>query len=312
MANLSTLLRGMDKDHLWPPSRDNEYYFHRGSWWNNYPLMQEFFENRLTCVEEAVPASQLMQYEGLKYAVEANRRRALHASGTFPWQFNEPYPNNTCTCCVDYYGLPKPAYYGVAKAYGFSTVSAEFDSQTLAGQREFAAKIWFQTSGPLAHAAITARLVDSFGKTVAFQNFTAEAGEEKAVCAGVFTCDMEKVETEIFFLILEGTSGGETMADNRYLFTKTTLAPLLSMEKPQISLSLQKGEKPGVWQAVLQNTGKQAAVGVKLEDAREPDGKNFLFFDDNGFYLLPGETRRVQVICFGEKEPELRLTGFGL
>lgn len=310
MANLSTLLRGMDKDHLWPPSRDNEYYFHRGSWWNNYPLMQEFFDNRLTCVEEAVPASQLMQYEGLKYAVEANRRRALHASGTFPWQFNEPYPNNTCTCCVDYYGLPKPAYYGVAKAYGFSTMSAEFDSQTLAGQPEFSAKIWFQTSAPLAHAVITARLVDSLGKTLASAEFTAQAGGEKAACAGVLTCDMEKVETDIFFLLLEGTADGMPMAENRYLFTKSTLAPLLAMEAPQVSVSMEKGKKPNVWKVSLQNTGTQAVVGLKLEDSREPDGKNFLFFDDNYFYLLPGETKLVTVTAFGKDTPMLRLTGF--
>ena len=34
-----------------------------------------------------------------------------------PWQFNESFPNAWCTCAVDYHGEPKPAYYGVARAY---------------------------------------------------------------------------------------------------------------------------------------------------------------------------------------------------
>ncbi len=105
MTNEPTLLCGMDEKHLWPPDRDNSFYFHRGSWWNNYPLMQTCFGQKITNIKEAVKASQLMQYEGLRYAVEANRRRAMHLSGTFPWQFNEPYPNNTCTSSVDYMGL---------------------------------------------------------------------------------------------------------------------------------------------------------------------------------------------------------------
>ena len=312
MTNLATLLRGMDKSHLWPPSRDNFLYFHRGSWWNNFPLMQEMFEDRLTCVEEAVPASQLMQYEGLKYAVEANRRRALHASGTFPWQFNEPYPNNTCTCSVDYYGLPKPAYYGVARAYGFSTATASFDSQTIAGKDAFAAKIWFQTSAPAAQARITARLADARGAVLAEASFEAAAGGEKAALAGEFSCSAEKIGTPLFFLILSGEADGAPLPENRYLFTKTTLAPLLDLEKPRLSLSVESGARPGAWTAVLKNEGASVAAGVKLEDAREPDNRSFLIFDENYFYLLPGEEKRVTVTAFGDAAPALRLTGFGL
>ena len=50
--------------------------------------------------------SQWLQYEGLRYAVEATLRRG---AGTIPWQLNEPYPNAWCTCAVDHRGDPKPA-----------------------------------------------------------------------------------------------------------------------------------------------------------------------------------------------------------
>ena len=84
MTNYDTLAKGMEESHMWPPSRDNDLYFHRGSWWNNYPLLQKCFGEKLTEIRQTVRASQFMQYEGLKYAVESNRRRALSCSGTFP------------------------------------------------------------------------------------------------------------------------------------------------------------------------------------------------------------------------------------
>ena len=46
-------------------------------------------------------ASQWLQYEGLRYAVEATLRRG---AGTIPWQLNESFPNAWCTAAVDWHG----------------------------------------------------------------------------------------------------------------------------------------------------------------------------------------------------------------
>ena len=48
--------------------------------------------------------SQYMQAEGLRFILEADRRRAFVNSGTIIWQLNEPWPNSSCTNLVDYYG----------------------------------------------------------------------------------------------------------------------------------------------------------------------------------------------------------------
>ena len=80
-------------------------------------------------LEELVKLSQFMQAEGLRYAIEAHRRRSgtskpYRPDGTEPvfvfpyqrnigaivWQCNEPWPCVSCTCMVDYYGEPKLAY----------------------------------------------------------------------------------------------------------------------------------------------------------------------------------------------------------
>ena len=105
MTNYEALRKTTAPEHFLPASKDNPYYFHRGSWWNNEELIQETFGGGLNEIEQIRRASQYMQYEGLKYEVERNRMRALSNSGTFPWQFNEPYPNLYCTSALDYYKL---------------------------------------------------------------------------------------------------------------------------------------------------------------------------------------------------------------
>lgn len=207
MTNIDVLYKNMSPEHLWPPSRDNEYYFHRGSWWNNFILMQECFEEKLNNIEDAVWGSQFMQYEGLKYAVEANRRRALTCSGTFPWQFNEPFPNNTCTCSVDYYAAPKPAYYGVKKAYSPNAVSAGFKPQSLKDEKELAADIYWQSSEGIVPWQIRAEIVSQngmLGEKAEFDKFTGAGKKARLVlenqgpfvAAGVWMEDAEETKEE--------------------------------------------------------------------------------------------------------------------
>ena len=85
----------------------------------------------ITDVPNLVQATQYTQADGLRYAVEANRRRKYQNSGTLPWQFNEPYPMAACTSAVDYYGQPKPSYYAVAHAYEPVHVSARIARPSL-------------------------------------------------------------------------------------------------------------------------------------------------------------------------------------
>ena len=87
-----------------------------GAWWNNAPLVQEAFGGRIADVETMRRASQWLQYDGLRYAVEANLRRTWSSSGVLPWQLNESFPNAWCTSAVDWLGEPKPVFAAVARA----------------------------------------------------------------------------------------------------------------------------------------------------------------------------------------------------
>ena len=203
MTNREALEALIAPEHRWPADRTNPVYVHLGAWWINEPLVQETFGGRIEDVDTMRRASQWLQYEGLRYAVEATRRRG---AGTIPWQFNEPFPNAWCTSAVDWHGVPKPAYHGVARAYR-GAPSAQFATCAWGGLGEVCARV----SAP-------GRLVDLDGRVV------AEGEEEVAAPLDAFVYD-------VFVLDLGA---------NRYVMTRTeNLAPLLDL--PRATLELRDG-----------------------------------------------------------------------
>jgi hypothetical protein len=196
MTNRRALHALIDEEHRWPADRSNPVYEHLGAWWNNAPLVQECFGGRIADVETMRRASQWLQYEGLRYAVEATLRRG---AGVIPWQFNESYPNAWCTAAVDHRGDPKPAYWGVRRAY-LGAPSASFATCAWGGEREVA---WGNAHG---------RVFDLFGEL---------AGEGNAVA-------LDAIATDVFVLDLDG---------NRYVMTKAEhLAPLLDLPPAQLDV----------------------------------------------------------------------------
>lgn len=290
MANESVLNRCVAREHWIPANKDNEIYFHRGAWWNNEPLVQETMGGRLTKVEQIRKASQFMQYEGLKYAVESNIRRAMKNSASFPWQFNEPYPNLFCTSAVDYYGCPKPAYYGVRKAYGVYRVTAAFASPSVAGEEKFRTEIFAgRDSANLRKdemLCIRALLLDMQGNAVIKEEAYISDMPEISGKVMDLTCHPAEIRTPIFLLRLSLSAGVECLAENEYLFTKEkNFAPVWDMKEAKVSFSWRNERE-----LVMENTGDTAALFVYLK--HEGDDTR-LYFSENYISLMPGENRSI-------------------
>ena len=260
MTNRRALERLIAPEHRWPADRSSAVYEHLGAWWNNADFVQEAFGGRIEDVDTMRRASQWLQYDGLRYAVEAQRRRWPRCSGTLPWQFDESYPNAWCTSALDHRGDPKPAYHGVARAYRADHPSAQFATCAWGGEREARALV------PGA-----ARFVDVDGAIVV----ESDGGEIAA--------PLDAFGSDVFILDLaEGR--------NRYVMTRTeNLAPLLDLPPAQIRVERASGT------VLLANVGSTAAIGVVLEDARPYDDPGWVVFSDNVIDLLPGESVEVDV-----------------
>jgi beta-mannosidase len=266
MTNRRALEALIGEEHRWPADRTNPVYEHLGAWWNNAPLVQAAFGGRIEDVETMRRASQWLQYDGLRYAVEATLRRG---AGVIPWQFNESYPNAWCTCAVDHHGNPKIAYYGVARAYR-GAPSARFATCAWGGGGEVEARAF--VSGP-------ARFVDLDGTVVADSS------------GGELVASLDAFSSDVFVLDLEGR--------NRYVMTRTeNLAPLLDL--PPAEVVVERDDDGVQLHLHLHPPAQVAALGIVLEDARPHDAPGWVVFDDNVIDLLPGESWTIRVEGAGE------------
>ncbi|MBQ9481940.1 MAG: hypothetical protein IJU84_07245 [Clostridia bacterium] len=134
------IVTNMEKNHVWR---------HHGEWWDTYERDRAIFVPPET-LEEQIAVSQFMQAEGLRYAIEANRRRAYNNSGSIIWQANEPYPNVSGTNVIDYFIKPKFAYYKVKQAFAKVNPNLEYDTFVQSTGERFRAKMYLTADGDCA------------------------------------------------------------------------------------------------------------------------------------------------------------------
>ena len=295
LTNLRALNAIIAPEHQWPVSLDNPVWMHLAAWWVKEKPWQEFF-GELTDLRSVQRATQFTQFEGVRYAIEANRRRSFRNSGSMPWQFNEPYPMASCTSAVDYFGVPKPLYYGARAAYRPLAISARYPTLAWAGRETFEAEAWLAPAEgqPVENARLTWKLVGLDGKVFASATVPAAAPDDHPAQTAQIGCPMEQIEDNLFFLDLQLASAqGQTLAENRYLFTRAAnLAPILALPAAQISTEVV--HQQDCWEVRLTNTGVIAALYVQLEMETVNSG-GWANPDENYFCLLPGETRLARV-----------------
>lgn len=308
ITNLRTLNATIAPEHQQPVTLDNPYWQHLGAWWVKAPVWQETFGAGLDAATW-VRATQFMQAEGLRYALEADRRRKYHNSGTLPWQFNEPYPMAACTSAVDYYGQPKPVYYAVARAYQPLLISAKYATIAWEGRPAFEAELWANHSGveAIMGADLQARLIGLDGRVRHEWNSRADLPANRAAALRAIEAPLE--EPGPFFLDLRlDSAAGLPLAHSRYIFTNTpNLAALLDVLPTTLLVEAAAERDRDSWDVRIENTGAQAALFIWLEADRAPGAAGFGAFSDNHFCLLPHETRMIKVSWFDVPRPQRAL-----
>jgi beta-mannosidase len=283
-----------DPAHRWPAGLHNPVYRHLGDWWNNLPLLQTAFGGRLDDLETVRRASQRLQADGLRYAVEANRRRWPRNSGSLPWQFNEPYPFAWSTCAVDHRGDPKPAYFAVRRAYAPVAVTARFDRAVLDGA-DFGAEIWAWSEREPIEGVVTARVVDVAGTDLASMSWPVTVTPERPALAGSLEARFDGSPPGLFVLDLALTDeAGTTSGTGRYLFGGgPDLSPLLDLAPARLDAAVERGDLR--WTLRLEHRDGPAAIGVSIEDDRPIGDPGWAEVEDSGFDVLPGEHAEIAV-----------------
>ncbi|HET7474373.1 MAG TPA: glycoside hydrolase family 2 TIM barrel-domain containing protein [Candidatus Limnocylindrales bacterium] len=293
-------------ERRWPADRTNPVYRHLGDWWINAPLVQEAFGGRIDDLETLRRASQHLQADGLRYAVEANRRRWPHNRGSIPWQLNESFPNAWCTAVVDHGGDPKPAFHAVARAYAPAVVCARFRAWALDGARTLEIEPFAWAADRAGPATIACRTRAADGSLLDERTVVIRLGGREPQSGGPIELGLGAPADGLVVLDLELETDGGVAASNRYLLARgADFGPIRRLAEATVEVAVDRGDD--TWCVQLAHRGGPAALGIRITDARPAGASGWAEPVDDGFDLLPGESRALAVRWPGVAAADRRL-----
>lgn len=166
----------------------------------------------------------------------------------------------------------------------------------------------------------TAMLVNFDGKVISELSAQLDSGEDSTT--QLFSLDTESGDlTDVYYISLKLTRGDEVLADNFYWEGRESgnYKQLLSLGKANLDFKYKLCEKDGEWSgtATVTNDGTVPALMIRLK-LRTKDGSDILpvFYQDNYFSLLPGESKNVNIRFRDEdtrgRKPVADIEGFNL
>jgi beta-mannosidase len=254
----------------------------------NDEFVRRAFGGRLPDLPTFIRASQLLQSAGLRYAIEADRRRMFRCSGTIPWQLHDPWPNLFSTAAIDHRGDPKGGFFAVAAAYAPLAPTARVATMAWGGRERFSADLFVANAEGPRTVRLDARVIGADGRV------TAEIAHESALAGsgvtafGEIGCPLDDISDDVFFLDLELRQHDRWSGGSRYAFSRTVdLGSFIDLQRTAVEIT----RAPGILS--MRNAGSVAALAVRIEDPRSIDAPGWLQAIENDLTLLPGERRDI-------------------
>lgn len=338
VSAVKSLRKFLPEPELRPVSmNDSLVWRHHGEWWDTYERDLELFGPRiLSDIGLFSRASQWIQAEGLRFVLEANRRRQFRNSGSIIWQLNEPFPNASSTSLVDYYGESKMAFYWTRRAFSPYFASAEYKRLNVRTGDSFEAKLFAGAHAAEEGLTLRSRLFGMDGSLLHEQSVGVAVDGEHTTHAGDLNILVTDAFGELFLLRIEllGADGAVLHANDYFFSTleRDIYAPALPASDGRLSVSAlgdwesaaaaAGGRLEGTTRSYkVANDGGTAALHVHAE---ETTNGWWLEADDLYFTLLPGESREIAITCWrkraggflaedrgtGEELPELTFRSF--
>ncbi|MCU6711336.1 hypothetical protein M6D81_21820 [Paenibacillus sp. J5C_2022] len=328
LSSAKSIRKFVGADNQSPASmKDNLVWRHHGEWWDTLERDEALFGSMKT-LESFSDASQWMQAEGLRFILEANRRRQFRNSGSMIWQLNEPYPNISCTSLIDYYGEAKMAYYWMRQAFLPAAASLDYRKLDYGIGEVLDAPVFVVGRGG-TQTAVLAEAYGSDGQLRWSKTFHSGLDEEgRSRLAGRLHLPITEELRGLFMIRLTLSQSGNGHASDGsqadYFFSagrdgeEPVYAGAVSLRGAVLQVSgvgRWEPEEPAelVINAsgtatlglsslrrsyIVENTGQALALHVRCE---ETTNGYWLAASEQFFTLLPGERKEVEVSCFRKK-----------
>lgn len=274
--------------------------YHGRMWANGFSLIKPYF-GEINDMPKYITASRFIQWEQLRYALEAARRLGGACAGSCLWQFAEPWANLNCTCSVDVFNQVKPAYYGEKAAFRPLHASLFYNTIIHNDCMEIETSV-FNTTTEKFSGSLTLELFDLSGKSFETKHIKCEVPADSFVHT-VSKESFSNLPEGLIFIryVLKDVCNSEI--ETGYVIHSTDNIPykrLIEQKECTISTEFKNNT------LYITNSGDTVASGVCVEC----DNDRNVFFSDGCLLLLPGETKTISIT--GEDFTRLFISGFGI
>ncbi|MBE7680110.1 glycoside hydrolase family 2 protein [Paenibacillus sp. P13VS] len=318
LSGLKSIRKFLNPRYQRPVSmKDCIVWRHHGEWWDTYDRDLELF-GKLDTLESFVDCSQWIQAEGLRYILEANRRRKFENSGSIIWQLNEPWPNVSCTNLIDYYNEPKMAYYWVSETFRMRRASLDYSAlhAEVGEKQEF--PVYVSTDGESADCTVIADVLDSRGQLIHQQTFSGRSQADQSLFLGMLNVQVPQTVDGLFYVRLSIGINAEIVQQQTDPYIFSTAGKHVYASSLKLSDGKLEAEPANTWQLscsetlersfTVRNTGSEALLHVYPTECTD---LYWMKADHAYFTLFPGEERHIKVHC-KRKTDELFTESSGL
>ena len=262
-----------------------------------------------TSLEQFTQWAQWINYNGYRAIYES---RSLHRKGVIIWMSHPCWPSMVWQT-YDYYFEPTAAYFGAKKGSAPIRIQWNPVSSNVEVVNNNASDLY----GLSAYASIWSY----DGKKLFEKSTSLDSKEDSTSPLFPLSFDMPGL-SDAYFIKLKLTQGDRVIADNFYWEGKKDgdYKQLLTLPSVQLQTVSSADLKNGNWEmkATLKNSSEVPALMIRLKVVSGKSGERILpvFYEDNYFSLLPGESKEV-VIRFKDEDahgetPRLEVSGFNV
>ncbi|HKI68875.1 MAG TPA: glycoside hydrolase family 2 TIM barrel-domain containing protein [Verrucomicrobiae bacterium] len=301
----------MAKEDLWPPGDVWAYHdFHSKKAGNRDSILSQITRRygEANNLDDLCRKAQMVNYETYRAIFEGfNSRLWKDCSGVLIWMSHPSWPSVVWQLYSwDY--EPNASYFGAKKANEPVHIQMNLpDCEVAVINHRFE---------PLSNASATATIYDLSGHEEQTRKATVTAAANS--CTDVFALDWPQEKTHFVKLELRDKSG-RLLSQNFYWHARDEEQLQELNALPQVALKGQIKTSSEANQTViagrLTNSGHTPALAVKLTLRNAETGKRILpvYYDDNYFALLPGETRDFHIECqHAQSKVQVDLDGWNI
>ncbi len=301
-ASVLALERFMPEKYLWPIDENNPMAQYHGRMWVGTKTLIEPYFGDLADYKEFCCASRFIQWEQIRYALEAHRRMGKRCACSCLWHMGEPWPNASDTCTIDAYDQVKPAFYGEKSAFSSIHIAAKYDGVIHKDSFKSQISLYNATTEKVS-GKINVQMFDMSGKLLdqASGNCCAEAD---TTVANALEVEFSNLPDGVFFIRQTLTDDSGKVISHGYSIHSTKDIPykdLLTQPECEIKTEL-CGDV-----LKIKNAGDAVASAVTVEC----DLDSHIIFSDGCMMLLPGEEREIK-LTYSTEFKSLYISGFGV